>query len=163
MWPIEKVDLENLNSAKVDIGIRDKNELKVLETSFNQMIGNLIQSRHELKEKELLQMELKMAQTVQELLIPSKDPTLPEIEVSSYFRSADETGGDWYQYQYNPGNHALEIAIGDVTGHGISAALVAAMINGAFGSLQEQRLREQERGRDVTHMFQPSYFLNFAQ
>lgn len=157
---IGKVDLENLNSATVDIGIRDENELKVLETSFNQMITNLIQSRHELKEKERLEVELKTAHTVQELLIPSTDPVLQEIEISSYYQSADETGGDWYQYQYNPENQALEVAIGDVTGHGISAALVAAMINGAFGSLQEQRLREQKRGSDMAHMFQPSYFLN---
>ena len=101
----------------------------------------------QLKETERLRYELETAQTVQEFLIPSEDPRLEGIEISSYYQSASETGGDWYSYRHRPENNTLEVLIGDVTGHGVPAALITAMVDSVYNSLEIKRIREQQSVR----------------
>ncbi|MBF0237519.1 MAG: AAA family ATPase [SAR324 cluster bacterium] len=71
------------------------------------------------------QEELKTAAAVQQALFPTALPTVTHVELSSYFQSASETGGDWYGLMTSI-NDYLYLLIGDVTGHGVPAALVTA-------------------------------------
>ncbi|MGK5094822.1 7TM diverse intracellular signaling domain-containing protein [Deltaproteobacteria bacterium TL4] len=112
-----------------------------------------------LKEGERQKMELKTAQTVQELLIPKSDPILATIEISSFYKSASEIGGDWYHYYYHPEIQTLDVVIGDVTGHGVPAALITAMVNSLYNAVASQELKSGEMGLDSTHLLHPSYFM----
>jgi signal transduction histidine kinase/DNA-binding response OmpR family regulator len=82
-------------------------------------------------EKHLLEFNLAAAQDVQAKLSRSKS-TLPGIEFTEYYRPAESTGGDWLAYHFERDSNRLYILIGDVTGHGMSAALVTVASAGAF-------------------------------
>jgi signal transduction histidine kinase/DNA-binding response OmpR family regulator len=82
-------------------------------------------------EKHLLEFNLAAAQDVQAKLSRSKS-TLPGIEFTEYYRPAESTGGDWLAYHFERYSNRLYILIGDVTGHGMSAALVTVASAGAF-------------------------------
>ena len=53
------------------------------------------------------------------------EPTFDTYEVRSYLRPLDPIGGDWWDHDADPGS-ALWIIVGDVTGHGYAAYLLAA-------------------------------------
>ncbi|MBF0236836.1 MAG: SpoIIE family protein phosphatase [SAR324 cluster bacterium] len=112
-----------------------------------------------LRESERLGMELKTAQTVQELLIPKQDPSLEELEIASYYSPAAETGGDWYSYRHHPENRTLDILIGDVTGHGVAAALITAMADSVYASVSEQRKRLKELHQPDSYLWHPTYYV----
>jgi len=63
---VENVSLDNLDSVKVDVGTSGLNELKVIEDSFNSMIGNL---RHSVKERERATVALQTLHTKHEKMI----------------------------------------------------------------------------------------------
>jgi len=80
-------------------------------------------------EKTRMEQELKTAETVQKTLIPRTDPKLETVELASFFDPATETGGDWFGYIEDKKKQKLLILIGDVSGHGVPAALVTAAVN----------------------------------
>ncbi|MGK5090796.1 AAA family ATPase [Deltaproteobacteria bacterium TL4] len=69
--------------------------------------------------------ELKTAAAVQHALFPKELPQNDQLELASFFQSASETGGDWYGFISKIEN-TFFILVGDVTGHGVPAALVTA-------------------------------------
>jgi serine phosphatase RsbU (regulator of sigma subunit) len=73
------------------------------------------------------------AHAVQTSLLPDS-AEIPGFSLRSEYFSADETGGDWYGYQIDTANRRLYFQIGDVTGHGISSALVTGAVYGAISS-----------------------------
>jgi sigma-B regulation protein RsbU (phosphoserine phosphatase) len=70
---------------------------------------------------------LNLAQEVQQNLLPQRPPQLETIDVAGRSLYCDETGGDYYDYIELP-NGSLGIVVGDVSGHGISAALLMASV-----------------------------------
>ncbi|MBD3390785.1 MAG: SpoIIE family protein phosphatase [Chitinivibrionales bacterium] len=83
----------------------------------------------ETAEKARMEAELKTAEIVQQTLFPKKPIKTDAVEVYGYFKSASETGGDWYGFIEDPDANRLSVLIGDVTGHGVPAALVTATAN----------------------------------
>jgi sigma-B regulation protein RsbU (phosphoserine phosphatase) len=75
-----------------------------------------------------LQQSLDLAMKVQQKLLPDDDPKIPGLDIAGKSIYCDETGGDYYDYlaiQENmPGK--VNIVVGDVSGHGISSALLMA-------------------------------------
>jgi sigma-B regulation protein RsbU (phosphoserine phosphatase) len=67
-----------------------------------------------------------LAMEVQQALLPQKPPLVEGMDVAGTSIYCDETGGDYYDYlQFTElGPDSLAVAVGDVTGHGISAALL---------------------------------------
>ena len=83
---------------------------------------------------ERYQEELKIAKDVQRSLLPALMYLNNSIELSVYSKGAKEVGGDYYDsYELSPTRFA--IAIGDVSGHGTSAAFNMAQMKGVFQSL----------------------------
>lgn len=80
---------------------------------------------HEHLDKERMQQALKIAQSIQESLLPSVVPDNFEYDWMGWNKPCDEAGGDYYDLIELP-NAQWAIAIGDVTGHGIGAALLMA-------------------------------------
>jgi sigma-B regulation protein RsbU (phosphoserine phosphatase) len=81
------------------------------------------------KEKERLQAEIEIAQGVQDQLYPKAPPVFESLQVFGTCQPARMVSGDYYDYQLVDGK--LAIAIGDVAGKGISAALLMATIQAA--------------------------------
>ncbi|MGH9600848.1 MAG: PP2C family protein-serine/threonine phosphatase [Terriglobales bacterium] len=124
------------------IEVRSRDQLAELETSFNTMTGSLERLIKEQKEKERLQNELAIAQEVQSQLFPREFAQLPSLEVHGVCRPARIVSGDYFDFlKLGPGR--LGIALGDISGKGISAALLMATVHSAvrayeFGLVSEE-------------------------
>jgi sigma-B regulation protein RsbU (phosphoserine phosphatase) len=71
---------------------------------------------------------LGLAQEVQQSLLPRSDPSLPGFDIAGASIYCDETGGDYYDFieTYRDGQTGLAVVVGDVSGHGVSSALLMA-------------------------------------
>jgi sigma-B regulation protein RsbU (phosphoserine phosphatase) len=79
------------------------------------------------KEKERLHSELEIAREVQSQLFPKMLPDLRTLRLTAFCNPASMVSGDYYDYQ-RIGDTSLGLAIGDVAGKGISAALLMATV-----------------------------------
>ncbi|HET9741399.1 MAG TPA: PP2C family protein-serine/threonine phosphatase [Terriglobales bacterium] len=112
------------------IPVRSNDQLASLETSFNSMSESLARLLQEQKEKQRLQNELAIAQEVQAQLFPRDLKTLPSLELHGFCKPARTVSGDYYDF-IAFGEERLGIAVGDISGKGISAALLMATIHSA--------------------------------
>ena len=79
----------------------------------------------EIRMRERIEQELKIARVIQQTLLPKTLPRFPGYEVAAYYQPAREVGGDFYDFlELEDGR--LGLVIGDVTDKGIPAALVMA-------------------------------------
>ena len=71
---------------------------------------------------------LGLAQEVQQSLLPQSDPKLPGFDIAGTSIYCDETGGDYFDFidTVNGGQKGLSVVVGDVSGHGVSSALLMA-------------------------------------
>jgi serine phosphatase RsbU (regulator of sigma subunit) len=69
--------------------------------------------------------DLGIARSIQQGLLPRQSPELANFEIAGWNQPADQTGGDYFDWQALPDGR-LAISLGDVTGHGIGPALVTA-------------------------------------
>ncbi len=87
--------------------------------------AHLIAALVEAARREAVEQELQAASTIQQGLLPSDAPQVEGFTVAGWNRPADETGGDYFDWQVLPDGRAV-IALADVTGHGLGPALVTA-------------------------------------
>lgn len=93
--------------------------------------------REQLLEKKRIDHDLDVARSIQFSLLPKQIPEFPGIEIAAYNYPALEVGGDYYDFIQVDEDH-LGIAIADVSGKGISGAIIMAMCRSV--------LRAQARG-----------------
>ncbi len=72
--------------------------------------------------------ELEVARQLQRDLLPKRSPDLPGYDFAHSYRTANEVGGDYYDFQPLPDGR-LAILMGDASGHGIAAGLLMAIAN----------------------------------
>jgi hypothetical protein len=82
--------------------------------------------------KEQWKMEIQQAQEVQQLLIPAELPEVIGITIESEYRPAREVGGDFFQILPLETPGTVLIVVGDVTGKGMQAGMLVALIVGAI-------------------------------
>ena len=73
-----------------------------------------------------LEHDLEVARSIQRSLLPIAMPQIEGFDIAAWNQPADQTGGDYYDWQRLPDGKLL-VALGDVTGHGIGSALLAAV------------------------------------
>ena len=112
------------------IPVKSDDQLAALETSFNSMTASLEKLLQEQKEKQRLENELAIAQEVQAQLFPKEISQLESLEVHGFCRPARTVSGDYYDF-LTLDAHKLTLAVGDISGKGISAALLMATIHSA--------------------------------
>src|SRR5437588_2933321 len=112
------------------IPVKTRDQLAALETSFNSMTESLEKLIAEQKEKQRLESELAIAQEVQAHLFPKEISQLESLEVHGFCRPARTVSGDYYDF-LTLNSHRLTLAVGDISGKGISAALLMATIHSA--------------------------------
>ena len=87
-------------------------------------------SMHEsLLERERLNRDLKLAEQVQKSFLPQAVPTLPGYEFFAHYQPTYEVGGDYYDFVPLPSDR-MALALGDVSGKGVAAALMMAKFSG---------------------------------
>jgi sigma-B regulation protein RsbU (phosphoserine phosphatase) len=106
-------------SARIDINTGDERDL--LAKSFNEMVPQL-------KDRMQMRKSLEVAKEIQQNLLPQAIPNLRGFDIAAKSVYCDETGGDYFDFFPCEDDHCSRfgIAVGDVTGHGVGAALLMA-------------------------------------
>ena len=118
-------------SHRVQIERRD--QLGELGESFNQMTGSISGLIEEQNQRQRLENEISIAREVQNQLFPSTLPSVPGVEIEAICKAARSVSGDYYDFiQLSPTHVA--VAIADISGKGISAALLMASLQAALRS-----------------------------
>lgn len=84
--------------------------------------------------KEQWKLEIQQAQHVQQVLIPHELPQVAGLEIDGEYRPAREVGGDFFQIIPTGTAGSVLIIVGDVTGKGLQAGMLVALIVGAVRS-----------------------------
>jgi serine phosphatase RsbU (regulator of sigma subunit)/anti-sigma regulatory factor (Ser/Thr protein kinase) len=79
----------------------------------------------EVRARARIDQELRVAQLIQQQFLPKTLPDLPGWQIAAFYRAAAEIGGDFYDFIDLP-DGKIGLVVGDVTGHGVPAALVMA-------------------------------------
>jgi hypothetical protein len=88
------------------------------------------------RQQALLEGELAAAREVQQVLVPKEIPSTPGFEVHSVYQPAGQVGGDFFQI-IPLDSGAVLIAIGDVSGKGMPAAMTVSLLVGALRTLAD--------------------------
>jgi sigma-B regulation protein RsbU (phosphoserine phosphatase) len=112
------------------IKVQSNDQLATLANSFNSMTTSIEKLVQEQKEKQRLEGELAIAQEVQAQLYPKSITQLENLEVHGFCRPARTVSGDYYDF-LGLNSDKLMLAVGDISGKGISAALMMATIHSA--------------------------------
>jgi sigma-B regulation protein RsbU (phosphoserine phosphatase) len=102
----------------VRLNFRLKDERNLMITTFNEIVPKL-------EEHLRMSTALGLAQEVQQSLLPEDDPTLQGFDIAGSSVYCDETGGDYYDF-IAIDQDRLAVVVGDVSGHGVSSALLMA-------------------------------------
>jgi len=122
------------------IPVKRKDQLAALAASFNRMAASVSELLVQQREKERLLSELAIAQEVQSTLFPRSPAFMGSLEVHGTCLPARTVGGDYFDFifGYGPGLGAdgksaghVTLALGDISGKGISAALLMSALHSA--------------------------------
>lgn len=127
------------------ISMRATSQIGEVAQSFDRMTESIESLLTKVAEKERLQSEIDIAASIQRNLLPKQGPTFPGIAFAAHFEPTAAIGGDYYDV-FNLDRSRLALAIGDVSGHGLSTGLVMAMVKAAITTLVEE-------GADESSMF----------
>jgi sigma-B regulation protein RsbU (phosphoserine phosphatase) len=107
--------------------VRSRDEFGALATAFNRMARDVAHHQQLVVERERLQRELELCRRIQSEMLPHASLRLGPTEVKGISIPAREVGGDFFNYFELPGGQ-VAVLVGDVSGKGISAALLMANI-----------------------------------
>jgi sigma-B regulation protein RsbU (phosphoserine phosphatase) len=91
------------------------------------------------QEEQRLSTEMESAHQVQAQLVPLHLPTMPHFHFEAAYLAASEVGGDFYQV-FPQSDGGVLVAIGDVSGKGLKAAMLGSQVVGALRSLAQENL-----------------------
>jgi sigma-B regulation protein RsbU (phosphoserine phosphatase) len=115
------------------VRVQQKDQLGALGESFNSMTSSISALIEEQRQRQRLENELAIAREVQAQLFPRNLPSLPGIQLDAVCRAARVVSGDYYDF-IGLGPTRVGIAIADISGKGISAALLMASLQAALRS-----------------------------
>jgi sigma-B regulation protein RsbU (phosphoserine phosphatase) len=113
------------------IPVRSQDQLSELATSFNAMTQRVEKLIEEVKDKEKLEAELEIARQVQAQLFPKEVPKLRTLELVGVCNPARVVSGDYYDF-IPLDSRSTALVIGDISGKGISAALLMASLQSSL-------------------------------
>ncbi len=113
--------------------VERKDQLGVLGESFNGMTSSISRLISEQKQLQRLENEISIAREVQDQLFPRNMPCVEGVEMEAICRAARSVSGDYYDF-IQLGPTSVAFAIADISGKGISAALLMASLQAALRS-----------------------------
>jgi serine phosphatase RsbU (regulator of sigma subunit) len=123
------------------IAMKPQNQLGEMANSFDRMTESIATLLVNVAENERLQSEIEIAASIQRNLLPKEGPQFRGVSFSAHFEPTASIGGDYYDV-FNIDKTRLAVAIGDVSGHGLSTGLVMAMVKAAITTLVEEGAEE---------------------
>jgi len=126
------------------VRLHRRDQLGVLAESFNAMTSSIGELIEEQRKRQRLENELSIAREVQEQLFPQQLPVMEGVQLAAVCRPARTVSGDYYDV-IRLGPTRLGIAVADISGKGISAALLMASLQAA---LRSQALQDGQVGTD---------------
>jgi predicted ester cyclase len=109
------IHIHRIADGKIAEEWSESDFLSVMEPAFEQ----------EMRMRERIEQELRIARLIQQTLLPKTLPELPDYDLAAYYQPAREVGGDFYDFlELEDGR--LGLVVGDVTDKGVPAALVMA-------------------------------------
>ena len=141
---------------------QDRSVLQTLAVSFGARVSNILLHDALLRDQ-AMKAEVELAQKVQSLLIPPELIHTLSFNIYSVSVPATQCGGDWWGYHeviLEDGSHHLILALGDVSGHGIAAALVTGVAQGCFTAIcsAQGRLRAAPDPLELIRHFNRSVY-----
>jgi sigma-B regulation protein RsbU (phosphoserine phosphatase) len=147
--PIDSLNQTVLRLAQGDLDARVRGnmgaakEVKTLGLVFNHMADRISWLLEDVRAKAQLEREMSLARTVQETLLPSREPLQAgPLRIAGSVITADACGGDWW-LRASLDDRRVVLGIGDVTGHGLSTALVATSATSGFAAALKMREPDQ--------------------
>jgi sigma-B regulation protein RsbU (phosphoserine phosphatase) len=121
--------LKGVRNGRFDKKVRvtSNDEIGYTGDVINEMTKGLI-------ERERMQQSLNLAKEVQQNLLPKNNLKINGFDIAGKSVYCDETGGDYYDFisiKFND-KQKIGVAIGDVSGHGISSALLMATVRSSL-------------------------------
>lgn len=106
---------------------------------FVTSVGYLVARRMLASERRLVAVsrELDLARQIQQSILPRAMPEVAGLRVAACYLPMSDVAGDFYDFDARQANH-LGVLVADVSGHGVPAALVAAMVKVAFAAAAER-------------------------
>lgn len=133
VYPLEIISQRAIDFAASEYKILPKMPRSAAYDEIGKLIRSVSRMIHDIKdyiediennvrEKEKMTAELRIAKEIQVSLLPKEFPNNEEIDLYALMDSAKEVGGDFYDFFYTDPNQ-LTVIIGDVSGKGVPAAL----------------------------------------
>jgi serine phosphatase RsbU (regulator of sigma subunit) len=112
---------------------------QIANVALSAVLGVLIIRRFQRSQrrKQQLEADLRQAQQVQQVLLPQEIPAIAGFRIECEYRPAQEVGGDFFQALAARDGGVL-VVIGDVSGKGVHAAMLVALIIGTLRTIAEQ-------------------------
>lgn len=129
---------------------------RIAISTISSLAGSAIENArlHEASlEKEKIEANLKIAQSIQEGMYPEGGLDLPGYDIAAFSQSCDETGGDYHDFIPTE-DAGTAVAIGDASGHGIAAALVMVAGRSNLRALLSVRSDLQEVMRRLNQLME---------
>ncbi len=149
---IRRVSDEALRLSKGEFGeplpVLGRDEVSELTQSFNRMT-------RQLKERLELKHDLGLAMEIQQSLLPSGPPDIPGLDIAGRSVYCQQTGGDYFDYIESAdlhGQRRLCVAVGDVVGHGVSAALLMTTVRALLRSRLDRPGGMAEKVCDINRL-----------
>jgi len=144
------------------IRVERADQLGALGESFNAMSSSIDSLIEEQRKRQRLENEVFIAQEVQSQLFPRNLPVMQGIQLGAYCKPARGVSGDYYDF-LPMGSSRLGIALADISGKGISAALLMASVQAALRSQLLLNPDATTSAAEVVSRINKHLFLNTAE
>jgi len=119
----------------------------------------------QLLEKEVVDKQLELARDLQRKLFPSEPPQIPGFDIAGICLPAERIGGDYYDFIDLPGGE-LGLAVADVSGNGITAAMFMTALRGLLRTNACNTLKPgniaRKINRELPNFTSASHFVSAA-
>jgi serine phosphatase RsbU (regulator of sigma subunit) len=133
---------------KTRVPVRSSDEFGSLAKAFNQMAEDLERHQALVVERERLRKELELSRLIQTEMLPRAPLRLGAAEIKGISIPAREVGGDFFNY-FALSDGRLALLVGDVSGKGVSAALLMANVQ---ATLRARLAHEADLARLATDL-----------
>jgi sigma-B regulation protein RsbU (phosphoserine phosphatase) len=142
-----------LNLESNHLAAYDENDLEVLQFFADAAAISIEKAmlHQQLLEKELLEKQLQLAREAQSRLFPGEPPHIKGYDIAGICLPAEEIGGDYYDF-IKLSNKDLGVAVADVSGHGITSALMMTAFRGLLRMHARGRLGPVKIANAINHL-----------
>ncbi len=127
--------VENIRQGNFSFRVtaRGRDQLADMAESFNEMSASIVALMEQVSRREALEKELEIAREVQHQLFPQRLPAVRSLQIAASCLPARQVSGDYYDFLVHDASH-LDLVVGDISGKGISAALLMASLQSTIRS-----------------------------